>query len=251
MSDSGLASNEAMKNANPAQEKKEERKRRGFFWWWLLAIFIAFLLVVLISGAAFLAMSYLWQPGKAEVEKQRVDNAFIFPVEGVDAAGRRAAFDFIILTNEFTWVKGSTFQVESKGQIIADEAVVQQVISADIRNALTNARELIAVGLASQEGEQAAEEQRAARRSRTVLGWMLLLADAEKPLWRLNLGQYSKACQSQEDADTSFQRPLILATVREKDGETNLAEALANAISGKANLPSRECYSRFDLLKAR
>jgi hypothetical protein len=233
-------------------EEKEEKKRRGFFWWWLMAIFAALLLVLLLSGLAFLIMSWLWAPVKEEVAKTRVENAVIFPVDGVDSQGRSAAFDFIVLTEEFTWVKGSTFQVESRGQVVTDAAVVEKVISPDIRRSLLGSQELIAVGLASQEGDRAIEEQRAARRSRTVLGWMVLVAPPEKPLWRLNLGQYNgELCKAQEDADTSFQRPLILIGVRERQDGADLSEALTDAITGKANLPSRECYSRFDLVEAR
>ena len=44
---------------------------------------------------------------------------------------------------------------------------------------------------------------------------------------------------------------MIFAGVREKAEGANLEEALADAISGHDNLPSRECYSRFDLAKVR
>ncbi|MBI4725376.1 MAG: hypothetical protein HY765_10485, partial [Rhodomicrobium sp.] len=70
-------------------------------------------------------------------------------------------------------------------------------------------------------------------------------------LWTLTLGQYNKGCKSQEDADTSFERPIILSGVRSKAEGTNLREALADAIGGHDNLPSRECYSRFDMAKVR
>ncbi len=241
-----------MPGDKPDPEKKEEKRRVLGFWWFSTAILIALLLVIILSGGAFLAMSYLWQgPQKVEVETQRVENAIIFPVEGKDAQGRNAAFDFIILTDDYTWVKGSTYQVAGKGGVVAEDRILDQVVSAPIRESLNRSVELIAVGLASQEGEQAVEEQRAARRSRTILSWLVLLSDTQKPLWRLNLGQYNSACQGQQEADTSFQRPLIMVGVRSKDDGANLGEALADAISGKANLPSRECYSRFDLAEGR
>ena len=51
--------------------------------------------------------------------------------------------------------------------------------------------------------------------------------------------------------NSSFERPVIFAGVRAKADGANLQEALADAISGHDNLPSRGCYSRFDLDKIR
>ena len=79
--------------------------------------------------------------------------------------------------------------------------------------------------------------------------WIKKVSKPDLALWTLTLGQYDKACKHQEDADSSFERPVIFAGVRSKVGDTNLQEALADAISGHDNLPSRECYSRFDLEK--
>lgn len=243
----------ADRGQTPEPEKKEEEKRRIFgFWWFPAALLIGLLLAILAAGGAFLGMAYLWQgPQKVEVATQRAGSAIIFPIEGTDAQGRSAAFDFIILTDDYTWVKGSTYQVASKTGVVPEDQVAETVLSAPIRESLNQSPELIAVGLASQEGEQSAEEQRAARRSRSVLSWLVLLSDVEKPLWRLNLGQYNRSCQDQQEADTSFQRPLIMVGVRRKQEGVNLAEALTAAISGKANLPSRECYSKFDLTAGR
>ncbi len=66
----------------------------------------------------------------------------------------------------------------------------------------------------------------------------------------MTLGQY-KGCKQQEDKDSSFDRPVIFAGVRSKQGGANLQEALADAINGHDNLPGRDCYSRFDMEKVR
>jgi hypothetical protein len=230
--------------ANSQDAGDGEGQRNGFWWWGLLV-----LLLTLIAGAN--VGVYLFKPVKREVAKQRVEHAFFFPVEGADAKGRRAAFDFIILTKDFTWVKGSTFEVESKGRVVPEAQVIPAVFTPQIRKSLTQSPGLIAVGLASQEGGKAAEEQRASRRSRTVASWMLHLAGPHTHVWRLNLGQYKSECSGQVDRDTSFQRPLILIGVLRAQEGVDLAQALADAIGGKANLPSRECYSRFDLSRIR
>ncbi|NJM34249.1 MAG: hypothetical protein HC850_05515 [Rhodomicrobium sp.] len=74
----------------------------------------------------------------------------------------------------------------------------------------------------------------------------------EKPVWALNLGQFRATCKaSTEAADTGWQRPLILVGIRSQEEGVNLAEAFGDAISGKSNLPSRDCYTNFDLARVR
>ncbi len=106
------------------------------------------------------------------------------------------------------------------------------------------------LALASQEGEREAEEARALARAQTIGGWLAKVGSPGTPLWTLTLGQY-KGCKNQQDADTSFERPIMLAGVRAKADGTNLQEALVDAIGGHDNLPSRDCYSRFDMTKVR
>lgn len=228
----------------PPAKEDEDRKRGAAIWWWTGGV----LLLALI--AAILYFGHFLGGGKTRVQKQSVENAFLFPVDGVDSAGRKAGFDFIIFKREYTWVLGSTDGVEHNGAPVPAEDTVRRVISPEIRGTLAREKELIAVGLASREGERQAEEDRASRRARTVASWLTGAGTPGTPIWVLNLGQYSKSCSSQEDADTSFERPLIMAGVRSKDEGANLREALADAISNKENLPSRECYSLFEMTRA-
>lgn len=235
--------------AEPQGAKKPEEKsrRRGAaFWLWGAGI------VALIAAAILGGLSYGGFLGKKHIEKQAVQNAFVFPVDGVDSRGRMASFDFIVLTSELTWVKASADHVEHRGEVVPDLESASRVINADIAKILQRSKDLIAIGLASSEGERPQEEERAGKRALTIAGWFNGLGDPATPIWSLNLGQYDRSsCKSQEDANTSFERPLLFAGVRARDEGVNLQEALANAISDKENLPSRACYSRFDLAKAR
>jgi photosynthetic reaction center cytochrome c subunit len=190
-------------------------------------------------------------PKNQHADKQQVENAFFFRIDGKDKQGRAATFDFVVLTDEYTWAIGSTRDVVSHGKPLSETEVTDQVFSPGIRASLANASDIIAVGLASSEGERTQEEQRALARSQTVKGWVEKVASADKGIWALVLGQYNKGCKKQEDASTSFERPLIFVGVRSKADGTDLQEALANALEGRDNLPSRECYSRFDMIKAR
>jgi hypothetical protein len=191
------------------------------------------------------------EPAKTHAEKQKVENAYFFRVDGKDKQGRSASFDYILLSNELTWVIGSTSEIASGGATIPNAEAAERVLTRQVRDSLASASDLIGVGLASSEGEREAEEKRALDRSNTVVGWIAKAAKPETALWSLTLGQYNKSCKQQEDADTSFERPVIFAGVRSKADGVDLGEALADAISGHDNLPSRECYSRFDLAKVR
>jgi hypothetical protein len=261
------------------KEPEKEKRRGGVAWWWSL-VFLA--LAGLVYGPIWYAEKHGAKsvaasepapvsepvpapapapvsppapqpepPAKTHAEKQKVENAYFFRIDGKDKQGRAASFDFIMLTNEYTWVKGSTSEVVSGDKVIPEEEVANRVLTQQVRASLASASDLIAVGLASSEGEREQEEARALDRSKAVAGWIAKAAKPEMAVWTLTLGQYSKGCKQQEDADTSFERPVIFAGVRSKADGADLSEALADAISGHDNLPSRECYSRFDLSKVR
>ncbi len=237
-------------------QPQKRKKRRGVAWWWLLVFLWMAALVYVPIWYASLYDKKPAPPQKPEnalqhAAREKVENAFFFRIDGKDRLGRAAAFDFIILTDGYTWVKGSTNEVVSGDRVIPEAEVADHVISPKVRDSLAGASDLIAVGLASQEGERTQEEARAAARSQTIASWIKKIAKPEIALWTLTLGQYDKACKHQEDADSSFERPVLFVGVRSKSEGANLQEALADAVSGHDNLPSRECYTRFDMEKVR
>ncbi len=188
------------------------------------------------------------QGPKDHVAKEKVENAYFFKIDGKDGEGRAASFDFIILSNDYTWALGSTQNVASKGETVPEDKIVDRVFAPGIKASLASSSDIIAVGLASSEGDRESEEARALARAKSVAGWMAKVAPSV-PLWTLTLGQYNKACKHQEDSDTSLERPLIMVGVRSKAEGTKLQQALANAITGHDNLPSRKCYSKFEMAK--
>jgi hypothetical protein len=248
---------------NEPEKKKEEDRKVGGFWWWSPAYLAA--IVLGITGWYFWYLSHhkheaapqaaqLAQPAPAQpvhVAREKIESAYFYRIDGKDTAGRAASFDFIVLTGDFTWALGSHTDVVSKGAPVPEAETAERVLSPKIRDSLSSATDLISVGLASQEGEREAEEARAVARSQTIAGWLGKVSSPSMALWSLTLGQYSGTCKHQEAEDTSFERPIILSGVRAKADGTNLQEALADAISGHDNLPSRECYSRFDMTKVR
>ncbi len=190
------------------------------------------------------------EPLKVEVTTLRWGEAVVFPISGVDLAGRRAAFDVAVLPKTYTWARKDDKHLARDGVMLAD-AEVQALFSEDFRAGISRSADVIGVGVASQEGDVVEESGRAARRALTAGQWLAAVRGAGAIVWQLNLGQYKGTCASADKGDTSWQRPVIMVGVREKDEGVNLGEALGDAMKGKSNLPSRDCYSNFSMERRR
>jgi hypothetical protein len=215
---------------------------------------------VVATGAVVAANPELregWFPSKkseqpVKVETRRWGSSVIFPIEGRDAAGRRAAFDIAVLPKNLAWASKSATQLTEGANVIPEDATVSRIFTPELRAGLRESPEVMAVGLASQEGQRETETERAANRARTAAGWLMEAMAPETGIWTLNLGQFQAGCKATTEAtDTSWQRPVIIVGIRESDKEVTLSEAFADAISGKSNLPSRDCYSSFEMTRFR
>jgi hypothetical protein len=192
------------------------------------------------------------EPAVQTVATESWGSSLIFPIEGRDTAGRQAAFDIAVLPSDLTWARKSASDLEQSGGVIAQGDVPARVFSPELRAGLERSQAYMAVGLASQEGRQQEETERAARRSETAAGWLASVVAAERPIFTLNLGQFKGGCKVEGAiSGTAWQRPVIVVGIRPADAEVKLDEAFANAMSGKSNLPSRECYTNFDLKRFR
>ena len=183
------------------------------------------------------------------IAKKWNERTLAFPIDGTDSAGRYALFDVVVLTKNYGWIKGSTTELERGDTRLTAEDIENEVLAPQLREGLGTARELIAVGLASQEGEPQAEIQRGGLRAKRIAEWVRDAVDPSIPMSTLNLGQYSEPCEDCETDDTSWQRPFIVIAVRQAEPGTNIGEALRSALSDKENLPSPDRYSTFALAK--
>ncbi len=188
---------------------------------------------------------------EVEVTATRWGEAAVFPVSGRDAAGAGADFFVIVMPKDYTWARRSSDQIIRNDDVLSDEDIAARVFAAEMREGLAATTDIMAVGVASQEGAVAVESARAAERAKTAALWLERHSGSQAAIWLLNLGQFRDACAAKDRGDTSWQRPVLFVSVRRKDEGVDLAQALANAIAGKANLPSRECYSNFDLTRFR
>jgi hypothetical protein len=186
---------------------------------------------------------------KRIIAKRWNERTLVFPIEGADRSGRRALFDVVVLTKDYGWVRGSTTELEKDDRRLSPQEIQAEVLAPQLRKGLGTARGLIAVGLASQEGEVEREEQRGGLRAIRIAQWVRQALGDGIPMWTLNLGRYVELCAECEDADTSWQRPFIVIAVRKADNGTHISEALADAMSNTVNLPSPDRYSTFAFAK--
>jgi hypothetical protein len=180
-------------------------------------------------------------------EVRQTKNSVVFAIEGKDKAGRRGTFDVVVLNKSFLWVRGSAEELEKDGKAIPAADVAAAVLDEEVRAALSDAKEVITVGTASQEGNASEEMARAERRAKQAATLVAPAVDAAAPIWTLNLGQYREPCANCETGGTSWQRPFIVVAVKSLEANTNLGEALSDAMSGQQKLPSPKAYSAFDL----
>jgi len=220
--------------------------------------------VVAVGGAVVMTTPELrekWLPvlgfeqalGEQTVTTERWGSSVVFPIEGKDLEGRKAAFDVAVLPQDLTWAHQSSSILAQGGTRMAENEVPDRVFSPELRQGLARSGAVMAVGLASQEGRRQDEVARASRRAVTAASWLNAVVEDDKTIWTLNLGQYRGDCKaaSGDLTGTAWQRPLIVVGIREQEDDVNLSEAFADAISDKTNLPSRDCYTNFDLAKYR
>jgi hypothetical protein len=132
-----------------------------------------------------------------------------------------------------------------------DRRIRETVLDGEVRSSLAEAREIVAVGTASQEGQAATEIARARKRAARTAEIALEPTPDWVPVWTLSLGQYRDPCEACETTGTSWQRPFIVVAVKDLEPGTVMGEALGDAMTGKDSLPSPASYSAFELTKIR
>jgi hypothetical protein len=244
---------------------------KGAGWWdriaWFLGLFktnagVAVLVATTGAAGTYTAMEIrknVIEPMKVETaalapeqaEVRQTRNSTVFAIEGKDKAGRKGSFDVVVLNKSFLWVRGSAEDLEKDGKPIPRGELAAAVLDDEVRNALSDAKEVITVGTASQEGNAEEEVARAERRAKQAASLVSTAVAADVPIYTLNLGQYREPCANCETGGTSWQRPFIVIAVKAADPGTDIGEALADAMSGQQKLPSPTSYSAFALTRFR
>jgi hypothetical protein len=152
------------------------------------------------------------------------------PITGTDLTGKKATFRFHSLTTNHAWRLNSSEEVEnltSPYTIAQAQSLLKQKLSEpNIQERIKQSKELIAVGVASCEGEKTREENRAEERARVIQNALNDASTVHK-IYLLLLGQYqAKDCNS----ETTFkQRQLIVIYVISEDEGVSMKDALNSA----------------------
>ncbi len=205
---------------------------------------LAFLLVLLglISLGAFAlytsnstSVRRSW-PKNAQIPQEKGDVDYFPYVEGTDSQGRTAEFNVAVLSREYKWQFGSSYQVKHNDQLIPLDALQSNLESEGIQRIMNNPSQIISVGTASCEGATAQEERRAFERAKQIqlLGKKLFRDVSSVKNYRLlNLGQFrGENCNSNQD-ETSYQRSVIIIGVKQETPGVVLDEALRSRLIQK------------------
>ncbi|MBW4685003.1 MAG: serine/threonine protein kinase [Komarekiella atlantica HA4396-MV6] len=160
-----------------------------------------------------------------------------FPYEkGRDSQGRIAEFNIAVLSVEYKWLLGSTFQVKYNDQIISLELLNLNIEQEEIQKVMKKPSEIISVGTASCKGDIELEQRIALERSRQIQFLAKKLFNntpSVKGYRLLNLGQFQRNnCQASQDL-TAYQRSIIIIGVKQKSADVILDEALRNRLEEK------------------
>jgi serine/threonine protein kinase len=222
----------------PTQQPEKERDELPFF------AFLAFLLVALgligLAALAFLGSDRPSLPKNAQAPEKKGDKkgeVDYFPyVQGTDSQGKTAEFNVAVLSREYKWQLGSSYQVKYNDRLIPIDSIKSDLEAEGIQRIMENPGQIISVGTASCEGSPTQEEQRAFERSQQIqlLSKKLFSQVPSVKNYRLlNLGQFRRDnCNPNQD-ETSYQRSIIIIGVKQETPGVILDEALRSRLEKK------------------
>ena len=71
-----------------------------------------------------------------EAPAQRWGEAVVFPIDGVDLAGRKASFDLVLMPKDYTWALGSSTELALRGAPLSEADATARVFSPEVREGL-------------------------------------------------------------------------------------------------------------------
>jgi hypothetical protein len=185
-------------------------------------------------------------------------------IEGKDENNRKVKFIFkSFSSNEYAWDFGETNKLKNvvTNEVFdAKQKLLQTLSRPEENDDIVQAQNLIAVGIASCEGDTKIEEERSEKRASLIYDALSELPNRPQGnTYKLLLGKYTEAnCLKQSQFQKLAQRKLVIISVQEKDNNVNLRSALKDAMkiasrhSGEdsdsvLSALNYEQYSRFEL----
>lgn len=211
----------------------------SFTSWWGLAVVVA-LLLLLRPVIDEVGLSFpLPFDGNAEIkiDIDKVDEFLAFEKRGTDERGNSATFDFVVLygvNGDYRWKFASDKEIyneDTKSYLDAKDLFRGEFGESNIRERIGKALDVISVGVASCEGGQFVEEERAQNRAEVLRSSVEKVSEASATYRILQLGQYQDLnCSMKTREQTRLQRSILIITAFDKDSGINLLEALRNVM---------------------
>jgi len=203
----------------------------------LLKFFAALLVILGLVSTVALAtrtskFSLMPNYRQSPERKGKID---YFPYkEGRDSQGRTAEFNIAVLSVEYKWLVGSSFQIKYKNdEIISLDLLNLNLEQEGIEKIMEVPSEIISVGTASCKGDIAVQERVALERSkqiRLLVKKLFINIPNIKGDRLLNLGQFQGSdCQVKQDL-TTYQRSIIIIGVKKQSAGLNIDEALRDRL---------------------
>lgn len=177
--------------------------------------------LVLVTGGEIHTLTRPLAPTPTEVIRDVVVR------NAADLVGRKASFRILLFTDEFRWRINSSDSLDTPSG--------RPQFTAEMKAVLNEAKEIICIGASSEEiptgvsyqvGRET-EERRAARRAEQIALWVREALTRPIPVRKLNVGHHTP---TRRPSDTSDQRRVVIVLVLEHEHDTNIDEALRDAM---------------------
>lgn len=165
--------------------------------------------------------------------------------EIMDKEGNVGIVEVSVLSKEIACVYESTNSAALNGEKID----IQEFFGTPgMQERFNSAEGLIAVGAASQQGMTNLEVKRAKERANQLVHWLrTTVVNTNINLFTLNLGQFKEEASVSVE-ESSDQRRLVIISIKQKDENLNIEEALKTSLQANASWPYNiDEYSHFDL----
>jgi eukaryotic-like serine/threonine-protein kinase len=221
--------------ANPLTRTVQAKRRKGI----LVLTAITPVVAAILTGSVFSDQIKCYigmETALCPVAKgpQRYGDVLYFPfAPAKDSNGKSAEFNMAILSESYRWHKTSSDTVtlgnNSPPKLVKDLKADLEKIG--ITKIMDNPNQIIAIGMASCEGDTLQEEMRALDRAKTIRNDLskVIFDVADYPI--LNLGQYKKDSCSKKIEDNAFQRSMIIVGIRRQSPGLVMNEALHARLS--------------------
>jgi eukaryotic-like serine/threonine-protein kinase len=221
--------------SNPLTRTVQARRRKGV----LVLATITPIVAAMTTGAVFSDQIKCYigvETSLCAVAKgpQRYGDVLYFPfAPAKDSNGRSAEFNMAILSESYRWYRNSSDTVtlgnNSPPKLVKDlQADLEKI---GITKIMQNPNQIIAMGMASCEGDQIEEENRALERAKTIHNDLNKAIFSVGKFAIINLGQYKTDSCSTKIEDNAFQRSMIIVGIRRESPGLVMNEALHARLS--------------------